>query len=72
MRLVDKIITTDLQRDPNVILADLLFHTHRICVLGLNSLDNCWKLPKRPPAEVEYIINKEQYRKFAEVGIDAF
>lgn len=67
MRLVDKIIATDLQNSPDFILADLLFHTHRINVLGMNSINNYWHLSKTPPSEVNYIINKEQFRKFAEV-----
>ncbi|KAL4496239.1 hypothetical protein ABPG72_012976 [Tetrahymena utriculariae] len=66
MRIDDQIITTDLSSSPDFILSDLLFHTHRIYVLGTNSLNNYWKLTKFPPPEVEYIINREQYRKFAE------
>ncbi|CAD8192851.1 unnamed protein product [Paramecium octaurelia] len=63
--IADKIITESLQETDQFVLGDLMYHAHRIPVIGNNTFLNPWFLHSEPPVEIDKAVNKEEYEKFA-------
>ncbi|CAD8127333.1 unnamed protein product [Paramecium sonneborni] len=62
---IDHLLTDELMKNPNFQLIDLMYHVHRITLLGNNSLHNPWKLPSHPESGIEYLMDLEEYKRFA-------
>lgn len=60
-------MTDTLQRNETFQFGDLLYHVHRINVIGNNSVKFPWMLAKEPPEQLLYIIDREQYERFVQV-----
>lgn len=44
---------------------DLLYHAHRIHVIGCNTYSSPWMIHQEPTIEIEHAVVKEEYFKFA-------
>ena len=58
-----------MRNDPEFKIPDLLYHTHRIYVYGSNSYLNNWFLEDNIPEGLDYLIFKDEYKKFVNVNI---
>ncbi|CAD8126881.1 unnamed protein product [Paramecium sonneborni] len=63
--IADKIITESLQETDQFVLGDLMYHAHRIPVIGNNTFLNPWFLHSEPPVEIDKAVNKDEYEQFA-------
>ncbi|CAD8207127.1 unnamed protein product [Paramecium pentaurelia] len=62
---IDHLLTDELMKNNNFQLIDLMYHVHRITLLGNNSPENPWKLPSHPESGIEYLMDLEEYKRFA-------
>ncbi|CAK65210.1 unnamed protein product (macronuclear) [Paramecium tetraurelia] len=62
---IDHLLTDELLKNNNFQLIDLMYHVHRITLLGNNSPENPWKLPSHPESGIEYLMDLEEYKRFA-------
>ncbi|CAD8212496.1 unnamed protein product [Paramecium pentaurelia] len=62
---IDHLLTDELMKNPNFSLIDLMYHVHRITSVGNNSIENAWKLPTYPESGIEYLMDLEEYKRFA-------
>ena len=49
-------------------LGDLLYHVHRITVIGNNTFRYPWYLNDEPPEDIDALVDREKFGKFTRVN----
>ena len=49
-------------------LGDLLYHVHRITVIGNNTFRNPWYLNDEAPEDIDTLVDSEKFKKFTRVN----
>jgi hypothetical protein len=63
---LDHLLTDELLKNTNFQLIDLMYHVHRITLVGNNSAEFPWRLPFTPDTGIGYLMDIDEYRRFAQ------
>lgn len=66
----EKILTESLMDNPLFVFEDLLYHAHRISVIGCNTYQSPWMIHSEPTIEIENAVIKDEFYKFSLVDLE--